>query len=249
MLTKLKSGAEGAGRAVLFMPTHAGNFFPYLRIVSKIEGADVYGVENLYGDDTIAGQGRALAGALGERFCRSTEITCVGWSFGGAIAHEVAAALVSSAYIGAEAVLIDAPVAGPANLAEPFLAIDDRFCEFFVDKPGFEMRAYPSLRALKDALAAVDSRISEEMIDGLYLRYALNQARWLRHTPSPSSARVLQLRARASTWGDVNFAAWKDAAARYAVTPIPGDHYSVVGDAGAAEIAAILSGEEVKAAV
>ncbi|MFZ5964245.1 thioesterase domain-containing protein [Thalassococcus sp. BH17M4-6] len=240
MLTRLKTDRTSP-RHVLFMPTHAGNIFPYLPIASQITGASASGVENRYGDASIAEQASGLARDLRDTLPKGAEVICAGWSFGGTLAYEVASALSEAGLRGVSAVLIDAPVAGPDNRAEPFLAIDDRFCEFFVDKAGFEMKPYPSLRTLKDALQAVDPRLTDDLVDQLYLRYALNQARWLRYAPSPGNVPVLQLRAVQSDWPDQNFRAWEAACTRYGQRRTPGDHYSAIAGKNAAAIAAVLS--------
>ncbi|MEU3464243.1 beta-ketoacyl synthase N-terminal-like domain-containing protein [Streptomyces sp. NPDC006733] len=252
---------EGGGRPPLFLIHPAGGSTAVYRALVRRLGDDqpCYGLERLPGPDAVPERAAAYARLVREVRPRGPWLLG-GWSYGGVVAQETARLLAADGSVPA-LVLIDSVLPLPVPELPPIEEARRRFADF----AAYVERTYGSPLPLPyDELAALDDAGQIELVVK-----ALEQAADLpaavlehqrtsyldlrsgeRHTPLPYAGRTLLYRATRSaphTVQDARYTrtdealGWDGSCADLSVTPVEGDHLSLLDPPAVDDLAALLT--------
>lgn len=252
---------EGGSRPPLFLIHPAGGSTTVYRALVRLLGDDqpCYGLERLPGPDAVPERAAAYA-----RLVRETRPDgpwlLGGWSYGGVVAQETARLLAADGSVPA-LILIDSVLPLPVPELPPVEEARRRFADF----AAYVERTYGSPLPLPyEELAALDDAGQIELVVK-----ALEQAADLpaavlehqrtsyldlrsgeRHTPRPYAGRTLLYRATRSaphTVQDARYTrtdqalGWDRSCPDLSVTPVEGDHLSLLDPPAVEDLAALLT--------
>ncbi|TCP59315.1 amino acid adenylation domain-containing protein [Tumebacillus sp. BK434] len=261
-LVKLQEGTAGATPLCL---VHAvsGNAFSYLDLAAALPGRPVYALQaaGLEPGSEPLTDIRAMAAQYVQALRAERPqgpYLLAGWSFGGAVAYEMAAQLIQSGQAVERVLLLDTrlPQAGAAGLSEPDES--DLALGFVRDLAGrlAPQEATESFTGselltaeeiLREALTAARARraLPETFeladMERLFRVYCANITALYHYAPAPSPVPLALLRAEAGSLPDTAAAEWQQLAGEIVLRCVPGDHYTLVQPPNTAQLAATIT--------
>lgn len=246
--------AEGEpGTTVAMIHPAGGTLLCYQKLVARLPGATVVGIERVAG---IHPDDRSYA-ALVERYAddlraaaEASRLTVVGWSLGGVIAHSVAARLERLGAPAAALVMLDSLAVGTSAEAERMLRFADDLGELaaevrsgrspVIDHPDRAL-LMRRLGVDSESLAVVPAARAAELIEdwGRTLRLVAE----CRPEPVATPTELVLCADNPTGYPEALRLSWEHLCVRLTCHSVPGDHTQALSMPAVEQIAAVIAGK------